>query len=178
MRKIDIVLLVGIFIVAGATVVAIAASDDELDDPSREATPSPSASTSEGTDYTRCLKRPVAGECGELEWAVRVADRAGFELEPPAPEGGAPEITKGLIQLYLSAGIAEDEGNRRGILRKEGYKRVRTIAGTPVFFDGTRVTWEVGPLYVWASGAGIQKADPASSEVADLVRASGLVHYP
>lgn len=121
-----------------------------------------------------CAVRPVAGECGELQWAAEVAEEAGFRFSFQEG-GGAPEVTRSHVTFMFWAFVREEEGSRSAILAEEGYKKVGEAAGISIFSDGLRVTWQVHGLYAWLSG--VEGIDASTPGVRDIVEASVRVPY-
>jgi hypothetical protein len=103
----------------------------------------------------------------EIEWVVRVAEAAGFQLQPTG--GGAPEISREPSTFRMWA-FVEGQKDRRTTLRAEGYERVGTLGGIELFSDGQRLTWKINGIYVWLSG--VEGINAETLGVADLVQAS------
>lgn len=160
--------------------VPIAASTDPEKTPSPREISEDDASNGRDRSAKQCLRRPVAGECGERDWALRVARRAGFEIV--SDDGSAPEVRKSSSFFHFWAFVVEDKNEDRSeVLRSESYwavGNVAGVAGVPLYFDGTRITWEVHGLYVWVSAVELDDLDPSMDTLKDLVRASKRIEWP
>jgi hypothetical protein len=156
-------------LVAGAAlaVAGIWAARDGADAPPVRAPAAPLADCSTG---------PWADHCPEAGWAREVATAAGFRLA--GDNGVALTIERSGRALHLWAFTPEDGGPRQPVLRKESYRRERTVDDVAVFGDGQRVTWEVYGLWVWMADAGPGGLDSRAPGVADVVRASAEVPWP
>jgi len=154
-------------------------SGDDVAGPPSSSTPSPQEQGVTGTDQAgKGVGEDCTGPgCDELDWALRVAKEAGFDVEP-FDGGGAPEIQKFSSYFYFTANSPQGDANRIAVLEKEGYERVDEVEGIPVYFDGVRVTWDVQGLIVWASSSGLGEMDPSADVLKELIRASKRVPWP
>lgn len=143
--------------------------------PPGQSSSEPSPSTDNRETYP-CDDSGNDRRCDALEWSIRVAEKAGFDLDP-YDGGGAPEIQKSSSYFYISANTPQGPADRTAILVSEGYERIREVGGIDIYSDGIRVTWDVQGLFVWVSSADLKDIDVFDKNLDDLVHASKQVAW-
>ncbi|HEX2295839.1 MAG TPA: hypothetical protein VHN37_11070 [Actinomycetota bacterium] len=124
-----------------------------------------------------CETGPWATYCPEAAWARVVAVNADHEVQ--GDSGSALIIRAPGSSFYLWAFEPDDPSRRSQTLGEEGYELLMEVDGTPVYFDGTRLTWDAHGMWVWLEGGPERGAtETARGVIAPIVEASLETPYP